>query len=300
MSLSGSGSPQPMGSAKLLPSSAELLPSSSVTLELERTTVENFTKLESKFAILVSDVKSALKEKVTPSRLHSYLEERLAQPVKFRPTTSIADLFKRISPYYCFINITLLKNIIDEFIGEPLQCQLDKYEHQLDVFTSTTEIALLAMINSKCQLITEGVPLVILKLAGRCLRVTIKRFQELVNHIFEKKSSALSNIRVEDGCICITWNTHESAVSSLVALAKEKLEFMGRIGVVTLTIGEITIFEQTYKLEEEEEEEEEENLHAYEQLIKCLRESGLEAVADDIAERTTEQRGKPVHSTYEK
>ena len=293
MSTSGSGSPQPMGSAELLPSSETYL-----KVELEKTTVERFKELESMFAILVTDVKSALSEKVTPSRLHSYLEELLDQTVEFSPTMSINDLFKRIRVYYCFMNISLLKDIIKEFIGEPLQCQLSQYEHQLDDFMSSTETALLELINSKCQPITEGVPLVILKLAGRCLNVTIKRFQELVNHIFETKSTALSNIRVKGGCICITWNTHESAVSSLVALAKEKLEFMRHIGVVRLTIGNIIVFEQPYKLEGEEEEEEE-DLHNYEQLLKCLRESGLGGVADDIVKRTT-RGGKPFHSTCKK
>ena len=224
-----------------------------LTLELKKATVRRFSKLESKFAVLVSNVKSALVEKVTPMKLHSFLEVRLDQKIEFCPSTSTADLFQCISPYYCFLNTMLLENIIDEFIGEPLQCQLDEYEHQLDDFTSSTEIAILEMINSKCQPIPEGVPLVILKLAGRCLNVTIKRFQELVNHIFGAKSGALSNIRVKGGCICITWTTRESAIPSLVALAQEKVEFMRLVGVLRLTVGETIILEQTREEEREEE-----------------------------------------------
>ena len=87
-------------------------------------------------------------------------------------------------------------------------------------------------------------PLVVLKLAGRCLDVTIKRFQELVECIFGEKSKALSNMQVKDGCICITWNTRESAIPFLTALAKEKVKFMKFVGILRLTVGKVIIFEQ--------------------------------------------------------
>ena len=40
-----------------------------------------------------------------------------------------------------------------------------------------------------------------------------------------------------------------------------------------------------------------EHTRTYDHLMECLRESGLGAVADDIAKRTT-GGGKPVHSIY--
>ena len=83
-------------------------PETRLTLDLEKDTVKKFTKLESKFAVIVSNVRSALIRKVTPTKLHGFLEVRLDQEMEFCSTTSITDLFRSISPYYCFLNITLL------------------------------------------------------------------------------------------------------------------------------------------------------------------------------------------------
>ena len=69
------------------------------------------------------------------------------------------------------------------------------------------------------------------------------------------KSTALSDIRVKGGCICITWTTHESAIPSLVALAQEKVEFMRLVGVLRLTVGGIIILMETSEQEEEKKEE---------------------------------------------
>ena len=178
---------------------------------------------------------------------------RLDQDIEFCPSTTISDLFKCIAPYYCFLNTTLLENIIDEFLGQSLQQQLDEYEGLLEEFTSSTKISLLKEIDFKATR-HNGMPLVVLKLAGRCLDVTIKRFQELIKCIFGEKSSVLSNIQVKDGCICITWGTRKSAVSFLTTLAKEKITFMKHIGVLRLTVGEVTVFEQPGTEEEWEED----------------------------------------------
>ena len=222
-------------------------PESIVRVKVSKSTVRQFALLEGKFSSLVCKIKAmTVKKGVIPGELHSFLEVRLNQDIEFFPSTTISDLFKYITPYYCFLNTTLLENIINEFLGEPLQQQLDEYESLLEEFTSSTKISLLKEIDLPTIAQRKGMPLVILKLAGRCLDVTIKRFQELVKCIFGKKSSVLYNIQVEDGCICITWNTRESAVPSLIALAREysKIQFMKHVGILRLTVGAVTIFEQ--------------------------------------------------------
>ena len=70
-----------------------------------------------------------------------------------------------------------------------------------------------------------------------------------VNKLYIKSKSLMTNIQVTDGCLCITWITRESAIPSLVALAKEKVEFMKHVGVLRLTVGDTVVLEQ----EKEEE-----------------------------------------------
>ena len=246
-----------------------------VTVNLSKLIVKQFARLESKFASLACNVKTAAEEKVVlPGKLHSFLEVRLNQSLEFFPSTTISDLFKCITPYYCFLNTTLLENIIDEFLGEPLQQQLDEYEGLLEEFTSSTKISLLKEIDLKTSAQHKGMPLVVLKLSGRCLDVTIKRFQELVKHIFGEEANALSNIHVKHGCICITWNTRESAIPSLLSFAEQKIQFMKHVGILRLTVAEITIFEQPGT--EEAWEEDNSNLEDY--LVQSVLSGCTEAV----------------------
>ena len=98
-------------------------------VELGKSTVRKFARLECKFASLVCNVKTMTEKKgILPEKLHSFLEVRLNQKIEISLSTRISDLFKYITPYYCFLNTTLLENIIEEFLGEPLQQQLDEYE----------------------------------------------------------------------------------------------------------------------------------------------------------------------------
>ena len=222
----------------------EDLPVEEVNVEFKKAEVKKFTKIENRFASLVNNVKVTLVEKkISPIKLHGFLEERLRQKLVLSENATIRDIFNSIAPYYSFLNTSLLESIIDEFLEEEasLQRQLDSYEGELEEFASTTKLILLKEINSTKQ--HEGMPLVVLKLAGCCLDVTIERFQLLVKHIFGKQSNALSDIRVEDGCICISWITQESAVDLLVSLANINLYFMKHVGILRLTIGNVTVID---------------------------------------------------------
>ena len=94
---------------------------------------------------------------------------------------------------------------------------------------------------------SAGAPQVIIKLAKCWQRVTIKRFQRLVEHIFEENSTSLTNITVKSGCICVTWFTRKSSVPSLVAQAQEKTAFMKLVGILRMSISEIDILKQEEK-----------------------------------------------------
>ena len=244
-----------------------------VKVELKKATVRKFTKLERDFASLVCDVKNSVRKKdIDPEKLCDFLQERLNIKIDYCPNTTISDLFQCITPYYCFLNTTLLEDIIDRYeLGESLQHQLDEYEDQLQQFTFSTEVSDLKEIITKKH--TDGIPLVVLKLAGRCLAVTIKRFQQLTNYIFKAESKSLTNIQVTDGCLCITWITRESAIPSLAALAKEKVKFMKHVGVLRLTVGETVVLEQ-----EEEEEEWAEKDSLNDLLVRAVNSDCTEAV----------------------
>ena len=214
---------------------------------LPKEVVTQFRKLESSYAELTFNLKTSLDEKqVLLMKLGRFLIDLLEEDKTLLQATTIDDLFQLISPYYCFLNTAVLGNIIDKFIGEPLKQQLNEYECQLEEFKESTSMDLLKEIEPQSSP-SAGAPQVIIKLAKCWQRVTIKRFQRLVEHIFEENSTSLTNITVKSGCICVTWFTRKSSVPSLVAQAQEKTAFMKLVGILRMSISEIDILKQEEK-----------------------------------------------------
>ena len=217
-----------------------------VTLELQKTQVKTFCKLEREFAGIASDLESVLEgKKVSLKKFQRFLEERLNEKGAYQKATTIDELLCMVSPHYSFFNTSLLEDIIEEFIGQPLKQRLEDFEEGLEKFTQTTKMNILTMIEVQHPAANiTALPKVVLKLNGRWLNVTIQRFQELVQHIFGKQACSLSHIHVEDGCICATWCTYTSAIPFLISAAKQKVGFMMYVGVLRLNIGNTTVFEQ--------------------------------------------------------
>ena len=218
-------------------------------VRLERDKVVKFRKLEACYARLIFNLKTSLDEKQVPLvKLARYLIGLLMENNELLQASTIDELFHLISPHYCFLNTSILGDIIDEFIGEPLKHELEEYDRQLDEFKESTSMALLKELGPQYSLGVEA-PQVTIKLT-RCYQpVTIRRFQILVQQIFKENSKALANVHVESGCISVTWLARRSAIPSLIAQAQDKTEFMRLVGVLRVSVAGIDILEQ----EEEED-----------------------------------------------
>ena len=226
--------------------------SSTVRVVLEKSLVVFFSKLEREFAVVVKNLKMSLERKqVSLKELERFLDTRLDLDMEFSQFCSIDELFKQIKPHFCLFNTVILKDIVEEFVGEPLKQQLENYDSKLEEFIATAEVSLLKKIEFVNQYSSEDMPQVIFKLTGFWPSVTIKRFQRFVDHIFEANSSALTHIRVKQGCICVTWYARKSAIPSLAARAQEKVLFMRHVGVLSLSVGDTAILEQEETVEEE-------------------------------------------------
>ena len=213
---------------------------------VEEHIVNDFSRLESKFAKLVTDVKFTLKDKQVPlEQLHSYIKTRL--DIENLPVPSTSDeLFGTVvRSYYSFLNISLIENIIDEFLDRsPAQISLQAYKKELNLFKWSTKMKeLIDSVTNSLQK-EKGTAVVVLKLEGCWLNVTLERFQKLVEEIFLKKSQCLHLVRVEQGCVSIQWTVSECVVSSLVSLTNQRTEFMKYVGVIRLTIDDVVVFKQ--------------------------------------------------------
>lgn len=233
------------------------------TVKLQRNLdlVEKFRRIEKDFALLASNLQTSLeKEQVSLIILRRFLREFLEDDGGLSQAATIDEVFDVIRPHYCFLNIVILKDIIEEFVGDPMKQQLKRYESQLDEFTESAKLSLLKEVQSQCPPSID-LQRVVFKLAGFWPRVTIKHFQRFVNHIFGVRSSALTHIHVEDGCICVSWFVRKSVVPFLVTLAQQKMEFMKHTLVLGLNMGDVIILDNPEK-EEEEDTETDADLHS--------------------------------------
>ena len=247
---------------------------SSTVVVLDESLVVCLSTLEREFAYLVTNLKMSLKgKKVSLKKLESFLDIRLDLDGELSQVASIDDLLQQIRPHFCLFNTVILKDIIEKFIGKPMKRQLEEYESKLEEFTKSARISLLKEVEIlNLQSHSENMPQVIFKLTGFWPNVTIKRFQRFVDHIFEANSSALTHIRVKQGCICVTWYARKSAIPSLVAQAQEKVLFMRHVGVLSLSVGDTVI------LEHAQEEESEEVTDLSSALIQAITADCTEAV----------------------
>ena len=239
--------------AALVPSPlASSRASSTVRVVLDKSLVVDLSTLEREFASLFTNLKMSLKgKKVSLKELESFLDIRLDLDGELSQVANIDALLQQIRPHFCLFNIVILKDIIEKFIGKPMKQQLEEYESKLEKFTETATLFLLKGVEFLSQSSSADMPQVIFKLTGFWPSVTIKRFQRFVDHVFEANSSALTHIRVKQGCICVTWYARKSAVPSLAARAQEKVLFMRHVGVLSLSVGDTVILEQEEGSEEE-------------------------------------------------
>ena len=233
-----------MRGASSLPS-PQGLASSTVRVVLDKNLVVRLSTLEREYASLVTNLKMCLeKTKVTLKELRRFLDIRLDLDGELSKVSSIDDLLQQIRPHFCLFNTVVLKDIIEKFISKPLKQQLEEYESMLKEFTESAEISLLKEVEFLNLSSSPDMPQVIFKLTGFWPSVTIKRFQRFVDHIFEANSSALTNIHVKQGCICVTWYTRKSMIATLTVRAQEKVLFMRHVGVMSLRVGDTVILEQ--------------------------------------------------------
>ena len=224
----------------------------SVVVEIESNLVDSFSMLEREFAVVVTNLKMSLEEKqVSLKKLGRFLDTRLDLDGELSQINSIDEIFQQIKQHFCLFNTVILKDIVENFVEEPLKQQLQEYKSKVEQFTQVAKMSLLKEVKFLDQSSSADMPQVIFKLTGFWPSVTIKRFQRFVDHVFEANSSALTHIHVKQGCICVTWYARKSAIASLAARAQEKVLFMRHVGVLSLSVGDTVILEQE-KTEEEE------------------------------------------------
>lgn len=223
-------------------------PTNSLTIRIQKQWIKRFNRLESKYAKLILDTQQQLEASpVTINELYSYIKALLNfTSIHQSPPHSLEELFDTIREHYCFLNVSLIDNMICTFLeGSTVQVSLEDYERQLDEFKTCTKMEeLLELSLSQDTSVTNSTNTLalILKLEGSWMSVTLQRFQQLVEEIFKDNSQYFNHIQVQKGCLEVSVFVPQSLYSSLLSLVKQRTAFMECVGVISIHINDQIVY----------------------------------------------------------
>ena len=167
--------------------------------------------------------------------------ECLLEPLSGKEAT-VDNVLKRLSQQYCLLNVRILQILVETLLYEdhPIQRELTGYIELLDKFKSSGEMKHLVHLLKEQQTVNNSHKLVKLKVREFWGRVTLKKFEEMIQEVLQTLYDYVSHIKVEKGCICISWVIPDMDTSKLIS--PQPLEFLKIIGVVYLHIGDEVVY----------------------------------------------------------
>ena len=207
-----------------------------VRVDVDYKVARELSRLKTKFSELSYEARQALAN-VPLHKLEAVIKDILEDDYTAQSPTYEA-LFDNIMDNSNCLDYLYLKNIIGTFLKDaPLNIEFEKYSIEVEDFMDST--ALVSLKDQVIGCVKSGTKTVELKLGPRWKKVTIKQFKHLQEMIFERKY--LSQMRVNEGCLCITWTT-TNTTSAIVKNKAYDTEFMMAIGVLHLTMGDTVIY----------------------------------------------------------
>ncbi|XP_011406422.1 PREDICTED: ankyrin-1-like [Amphimedon queenslandica] len=197
------------------------------------------------------------------SRLVSNMEENLQKAdfddifffttdylqVTFKPPpVNIRDLFKCMQPYYCFMSYKILKVIASKFVENTMKRDMEKYDEVLTKWLKSTTIKEFKETVKNVS-ITEAVDpspnqcLVVLRLEGEWLKVTLNNLWKLLEYLFGKESLILTRLRVKEGSrmVLVCLFAPQSKILPLLSSSSILLRSgqVSYLGVLSIQFGNI-------------------------------------------------------------
>ena len=209
--------------------------------------VVNLETLHFKFTSIIAKVRSSLAETIKDGK-HKLVDialfvEEYTEGKGLTEIENIHELFNTIQQHYCFLNCKLIEKLVKEFLSrDPIQTKLEEYSSELEIFSESSQLRYIKTAIEEALLpkqeVTEISCKVIIKLHGRCEKITLKNFYKLLNYLFPTKEHFLTHIHIEPGSICVRLLAPLSQSQSLINMAAEKKTFMYKVGIYEMFIND--------------------------------------------------------------
>ena len=160
-----------------------------------------FNSITMKFARLVFNIKETLEKKVDSDDVLSFATT--LQVISNPPPVNIRELFDCLQPHYCFMRYKILEVIVFEFIKKTMEEDMENYREALTKWQESTTVQEFKAAVEK-EAITEVVDLapnqclVVLRLEGEWLKVTLNNLWKLLEYLFGKEVSILTRLRIRE------------------------------------------------------------------------------------------------------
>ena len=210
---------------------------------IDKTISNEFNKISTSFTSLVLTIKQTLQRKfVSVDDLQDVLEDQCKLEPLSTEVATFQKVFARVRQHYCFLNYHILAYLVHMFLSDekPLQQLLVDYTNKLETFKESTMIKdLMKLIKEKRELCGNH-KIIELKTRDYWGAVVLNKFERLAKLIFQNIYDCAAQIRIEDGCICVSWVIPDIDTSVLVTVSPDLLKV---VGVISLKIDDMVLYE---------------------------------------------------------
>ena len=212
-------------------------------IHIDKSISSEFHEISVSFTSLILNVKQALQRKsVSIDNLQEVLQDQCELEPLSTEEASFQRVFARMRQHYCFLNYHILKCLVRMFLSneKPLQQLLSDYTNKLEKFKESVKIKdLMKLIKEKRDLCGNH-KVVQLKTRDFWGNVTLRKFERLAKLIFQNLYDCAAQIRIEDGCICVSWVIPDVDTSAFVIESPNLLKV---VGVISLKIDDKVLYE---------------------------------------------------------
>ena len=214
--------------------------------ETERSVVKAVTRefdtLFKRFSLLVAEIKEAFRKSKVKIGIMQDLIKGLCnlKPLKHDEAT-IDSILDRLDPHYSILNFDTLRVLVDNFLkrNQMLRKKMKDYEEEIEKFKSFAKMEHLVDIIKTKRSSRSNHKTMKLKVREFWGKVTMKKFEEVMNEILETLHEGVSHVSVDKGCLCVSWIVPDTHTSQPLTHVSELLRI---IGVISLHIGDEEIF----------------------------------------------------------